>query len=477
MIVSVSDSPNNQGNEANNKTESNQARSFMEDRRVSIMATKFFLEDQQKQLSKEIETIKGSLKGDVSEEDRKKLEERLRQLENEFAENKLNISIIQEEAENTIAELQDAFFQERKDKKKTEDELKNTKENARLQKELSDTRTTQSYIIFSIVASALIIIVSVFYFKNLKINKQKNQLEEKNQKLITTSRIVEQQNKEIQTKNDRLVKQTKELEEKNTKITDSLRYAETIQSSILPNETELNNAFAEHFILYKPKDIVSGDFYWLKQKGNQITIAVGDCTGHGVPGAFMTMIGNTLLNQIFTEDNITDPAEALTTLNAYFVSMLKHNQSGQIREGDGMDIAILNFNLTEKTVTFAGAKHPLYYVKNDELFYIKGTSLSIGTTTAEKTGKTFKSRTIKLEGDEVFYLTSDGFQDQLGLEKSNGSTTSPKKKYMKTRLMDLMVANHHLSMAEQRELYYKEFKQWKGKLEQTDDVLCLAFKF
>ena len=279
--------------------------------------------------------------------------------------------------------------------------------------------------------------------------------------------------KQINEKNDQLVVQTQELEEKNAKITDSIRYARTIQQSILPNPSHMGDAFSEYFIFFVPRDIVSGDFFWFSKRGDEVLITAADCTGHGVPGAFMTVMGNTLLNQIINVNGLTDPAQILTILNNRVRNTLKQQQQGEFRDGDGMDMALMNINLKTGKALFAGAKNPLYYVKDNELLYIKGSNISIGSTLKSE-NKEFKNREIEIEGGEVFYLVSDGFQDQLGgVDPEN---PKKRKKYMKTRFMDFLKSTSVYPLSQQEQMFKEEFYNWKGEHDQTDDVVVISFK-
>jgi serine phosphatase RsbU (regulator of sigma subunit)/streptogramin lyase len=242
---------------------------------------------------------------------------------------------------------------------------------------------------FRIVGVLMIVgIISTFYIA--RIRRSKNQ-----QALL-----------EIQVKD-----RTKELQEKNEKMTDSLRYAETIQKAILPTETDLKEHLPEVFTIYKPLDIVSGDFYWFKNLGDIVYIAVADCTGHGVPGAFMSMIGSSLLSDMVQQNRTLKPCETLELLNVKIRTSLSQQDN---RNSDGMDICFCKINLKTHQVWFSGAKRPLYITKTDGTFKeIKGDRKSIGGREREKdNAKEFTTTEIQLESGDMIYLTSDGYVDQ-----------------------------------------------------------------
>jgi serine phosphatase RsbU (regulator of sigma subunit) len=226
-------------------------------------------------------------------------------------------------------------------------------------------------------------------------------------------------------------------------------------------------------LFFEPKDIVSGDFYWCTQKGDEFILAVADCTGHGVPGAFMTMMGNTLLNNIVNEDNVTDPAKILSLLNTSVQNTLKQQQDEEeLREGDGMDVVLINYNLKIRFVTYAGAKNTLFYTKNNEIITLRGTNISIGSTLSKREN-VFENHIIYLDGGETFYLTTDGFQDQLG--GGEGENTR-RRKYMKSRFMEFLLKISTLPISEQSLTIREEFNTFKGSHIQTDDVTVLGFR-
>lgn len=256
-----------------------------------------------------------------------------------------------------------------------------------------------------------------------------------------------------------------EVEVKHKEILDSVNYAKRIQEAILPDRNEIATCLPNSFVLYKPRDIVSGDFYWFYNKNNQNFIAVVDCTGHGVPGAFMSMIGNTILNQIVKEKGVTDPGMILDLLNQEINHSLKQNQLDSDSR-DGMDVAICCFDFTKSELRFAGAMRPLYCVKNGVLEEFKSDKFSIGGRNYE-IPKKFTTKVFQFEKNDVFYISSDGYADQFSTKN---------KKLMTRKFKDLLASIHQMKMEEQLNFLDNFISEWKGNMEQTDDILVVGIK-
>jgi serine phosphatase RsbU (regulator of sigma subunit) len=268
----------------------------------------------------------------------------------------------------------------------------------------------------------------------------------------------------------------KEIEKQHDNIKDSVRYAQRIQQAILGSEEEAIRNFSNGFIFFKPKDIVSGDFFWFSQqfvnttpkKSYRIMIAA-DCTGHGVPGAFMTVMGNSLLDEIVNERHIVEPSQILRELDKKVINTLQKQSTTQ---NDGMDMAILVIeerNTGDKFFHFAGAKNPLYYVRNGEIHEIKGAKFPIGSSQFKKE-KTFMTSSMPLLDGDIFYLASDGYQDQFGGREAQS------RKFMVKKFRHLLERISSLNFNEQRAILEQEFEEWKGKYEQTDDVLVIGLQ-
>ncbi len=264
----------------------------------------------------------------------------------------------------------------------------------------------------------------------------------------------------------------KEVSEKNKEITDSINYAKRIQQSILPPEEEVAKHLKDCFILYQPKDIVSGDFYWsinttTSNTGTALNIiAAADCTGHGIPGAFMSMLGYTLLNQTIKNPGINSPADVLDFLNSELPKNLKsYGQEATIR--DGMDIALCAIDSSANKLYFAAANNPAWVIRNNELIELKPNKQAItaGTDIAKKP---FTTTSFDLQKNDCIYIFTDGYADQFGGPKG--------KKFKYKQLEQLLIANTTKTMKEQKQFLQQAFDNWKGELEQVDDVLIVGIR-
>ena len=269
---------------------------------------------------------------------------------------------------------------------------------------------------------------------------------------------------ELDLRTTEVVKKSELLEEKNKNITDSINYALRIQKSILPSDELLKEHFPESFILYKPRDIVSGDFYWHQQIGNKFLVACADCTGHGVPGAFMSMISSTLLKEIAKQYRLTNPANFLTKLDELLNKTLV--QSDEKRIHDGLDLSLCVFDLKTNELSFSGAYRPVIIYKDGILERFKTSSFSIGGNDFME--KEFKTTKIQLKPGDIVYLFSDGYPDQFGGIKG-------KKMYLKG-FESVLKENLHLPMDVQRENLKDFLQDWKKGQKQVDDILVMGIK-
>ena len=291
--------------------------------------------------------------------------------------------------------------------------------------------------------------------KTIRQEQEKKQLLE-NQKTILEFEVKERTREVLDQKNV--------IEIKNREVTESLHYAKRIQAAILPDIKKINQSLQDLFILYLPKDIVSGDFYSFAQRDEKIIVAAADCTGHGVAGAFMSMIGTALLNQIVNEKGITEPSEILTQLNDGIVTSLKQRESEM---NEGMDIALCTINNKSKTLQYSGANRPLWIIRNNEFQYYKPNKIPIGGQQYNKTDG-FMQHNITLEQGDSIYLFSDGYVDQFGGDLG--------KKFMTKKFRELLLSVQHLSMNEQKEYLLNTLIKWKGKHDQVDDILVIGIK-
>lgn len=258
-----------------------------------------------------------------------------------------------------------------------------------------------------------------------------------------------------------VVQKSLELEEKNKDITASIRYAERIQRAMLPKE----DTFPETFVLFMPKDIVSGDFYWMYDNGDIQFMAVVDCTGHGVPGAFMSIIGHNSLNKVVREYGLTRPSAILDQLNNEVMKALLQRHEKAIT--DGMDLALIAFNKKNLTLEYAGAYHPLYLVRNGEVIIYKADRFPIGMRMLDEK-KHFTNHEVEIMPGDMLYMFSDGYADQFG--------SDDKKKYKSANIKKFLASIWHLPVNEQRERLEREIMTWKGNLNQVDDILFIGTK-
>ena len=259
-----------------------------------------------------------------------------------------------------------------------------------------------------------------------------------------------------------------DIKEKNKKISDSINYAQRIQTSILPDTSFIQRHFPRSFIFYRPKDVVSGDFPWFVQKDETFYVAAVDCTGHGVPGALLSFIGYFLLNNIVNIDNHFNAAKILELLHQGVRSTLKQNEEGN-NGRDGMDLALCKIDKEKKTIQFAGAHNPLYLLRNGELIEYKGTRKGIGgKPLLKKKEKDFENHEIPYEDGDKIFIFSDGLPDQLGGER--------RKKYQSKRIREALTEQEDLSMAHFEKHFSSDFYKWMGDEKQVDDVLLIGIE-
>ena len=273
--------------------------------------------------------------------------------------------------------------------------------------------------------------------------------------------------KELVIRTKEVVEQKVEIEHKNRDITDSINYAQRIQASILPPISKIEANFSESFVFYQPRDIVSGDFYWFDRLNeNKFLIVCADSTGHGVPGAFMSMIGTTLIKDICMRPNVTSPSDVLETLDREITSTLNQNLDQKNKSTDGMDITVCEFDLKTRHLRFASAMRPIMMLHKEELVYIRGSRNSIGGYYTEH--KSFENQLYQLDPGDIIYLFSDGYPDQFGGPIG--------KKYKMVRLKNLLTDICDKPMKEQYKHVKNNFNLWKGEYEQVDDVLFMGIK-
>jgi len=298
--------------------------------------------------------------------------------------------------------------------------------------------------------------------QKLELEKYLVQLKEYNE---TLEQKVHERTVELFGKNEILEKQKNEIETQKNDLTTSIHYARQIQSAVFPAKDILSANLPEHFILFKPLDIVSGDFYWFKQFNNAFYIAASDCTGHGVPGAFMSILGITSLNEIVNTSKTISTGEVLNLLRNNVKKTLgqSHNNSS-VR--DGIEMALCKVDFENQKIQFSGAFRPLYMIRDNELLDIKGDNMPIGIYDEEMP---FSSMEMTFKKDDIIYLFSDGYVDQIG--------GTERKTFKSKRFKELLLDIYRLSMNEQMNLLEKKIEEWRGGIEQIDDILIIGIRF
>jgi len=369
-------------------------------------------------------------------------------------------SVLNEKNSRLIATIKTLYETDKKEKEiqilKQDQEIKD-KEYKR------QTYFNYSLIVGLILSIILLVVIYIAFVSKRKANrllsKQKDEIETQNVQ-------IEQQRSNIEIKNKNLEEAYQIIENYIGKITDSIRYAEQIQKSILPDLDKLNGVFQETFTFYKPKDIVSGDFYWYSIKGSKVFLALADCTGHGVPGAFMSIIGIDLLNQIVNQQGCDKPNEILSFLNNELREKLRKGKEELILK-DSIDIALCIVDLNTREVCYSGALIPLFIFNDGEIIEVKPDYTSLGTSN-RLFNKEFRVNKFTLNSNSWIYLSTDGYIDQFGGENH--------KKYMRSRFIQYLLKINEFPACIQREELEKQFETWMGVNEQIDDVLVWGIK-
>ncbi|MCK4661510.1 MAG: PAS domain S-box protein [Bacteroidales bacterium] len=284
-------------------------------------------------------------------------------------------------------------------------------------------------------------------------------------KLKNAEEQIEAQKDEIQAQRDLAVNQRDELSFQKQEIIDSIIYAKRIQNAILPSKVIIDKMLSEYFILYEPRDIVSGDFYWITNVNGKTIVAATDCTGHGVPGAFMSLIGITFLNEIVNNIKNIKPNVILNKLREYIISSLQQTgREGEAR--DGMDISLCIIDWEKNILQYSGANNPLFIISNNELTEIKADKMPISIH--RRGHESFTNHTIHYNNGDIIYMFTDGYTDQFG--GPNG------KKFKIQKFKDLLLSIKNIDMIDQNKLLRNTLRNWQGKLEQVDDILVMGIK-
>lgn len=308
------------------------------------------------------------------------------------------------------------------------------------QKALSDSdKKRQNIIILSVVLVLLIVsIFSLFLFKRFKITNQQKEI------ISAQKELVEEHQKEI---------------------SDSINYAKRIQTSFLANELEFKKYFTDYFILFNPKDVVSGDFYWTASVDSKFYVAVADSTGHGIPGAFMSLLNISLLNEAVLSRNYTSTVDILNFVRKILILGLKPDETGQ-GGNDGMDCVLFCIDFKTLEMEFSGANNPLWIIRNEEVVELKADKMPVGRSPREAVS--FTSQKFQLQKNDLIYAFTDGYADQFGGPKA--------KKFKYKQLEEIILSNHSKHLREQNTILNTTFNNWKGNLEQVDDVCVIGLR-
>jgi len=305
---------------------------------------------------------------------------------------------------------------------------------------------TRIWKIAAICALIVMVVIGIIIFWNRSLQKQIAKRIEAEEKLQASLKEIHHQ---------KLI-----VEEKSQEITDSIEYAKTIQSAILPSSKVIDEFLKDSFVLYKPKDIVAGDFYWIEAKADRILFAVADCTGHGVPGAMISVVCNNALNRSVREYNLSDPGKILDKAREIVIQEFEKSET-EVR--DGMDIAICS--LIEDKLEYAGAHNPLWIIRNGILLETKANKQPIGKF---ENLQPYKTHSFQLEKGDTIYIFSDGYSDQFGGTRG--------KKYKTTNFKNFLLSIQENSMEKQLSLLDAEFEKWRGSMEQIDDVCVIGLR-
>jgi serine phosphatase RsbU (regulator of sigma subunit) len=358
----------------------------------------------------------------------------------------LKDSIYQQETNKNNADLMKKYESVKKDKEIIE-------QNTQLELGKADSAKKENQRNIFIIAALLLVIISVFVLRvyiqkrrsNIEISKKNTLLEEKNNEIVAQKNIIEEKNKDI---------------------LDSINYAKRIQTALLPSEEVFNALFSDSFVLFQPRDIVSGDFFWCHQKDNYIFFTAADCTGHGVPGGFMSMLGMALLEEVINEKKIYEPADILDMLRLKIIHALKQKNEGGENK-DGMDMILCRMDKVTGELVYAAANNPLWIVDHAGKFTeYRADKQPVGISTENV--KQFNQQRVMLNKGDAIYAFTDGYADQFGGPKG--------KKFKYKPLLELMVSNHDKTMSAQKQILKARFEEWKGELEQVDDVCIIGIR-
>jgi len=299
-----------------------------------------------------------------------------------------------------------------------------------------------------------------------KVYERTIEIELQKQNILEVNKLLNEHKEELIVQRDMAAEQRDQIAEQRREIMDSIHYAQRIQNAILPNQTLMDEIFPDHFVFFRPRNVVSGDFYWTTKKGNKTVVVAADCTGHGVPGAFMSMLGISFLNEIVLKREIETASEILNELRQNIKFIL--SQTGVVGEQrDGMDMALCIIDYEAMELQFAGANNPLCLVRAGEMIEYKADKMPVGIYVTGKE-KDFTNHLIPLQNGDMLYLFSDGYHDQFGGEDNSKFKSKPFKQLL-TKLSAMPVE-------QQKELLIETHERWKGNWNQLDDILVIGIR-
>ncbi len=380
----------------------------------------------------------------------------------------LKDTLYREKVSKKINKLEKKYLREKKNKEIKLRDLELAKNKEKIKK--------QQVTIFAFIAGFIIILVSVFliYLQNKKIKNANKKLKEKNIEINQQKEEIISQRDEIISQRDEIIRKSQKIESQNKHIKSSINYAAKIQKALITQNEIFNKLLPDNFIFFKPRDIVSGDFYWAKKidNTNKVAFAVADCTGHGVPGAFMSVLGisflNEILNNLISNNNLKNITSAII-LNKLRnkIKIVLHQKDEKSVTKDGMDMIMCIIDFNKNELQFAGANNPVYIIRDNKLTELKADRMPIGISFSKK--RDFKNHKFKLKKNDIIYGFSDGFYDQFGGKKN--------QKYFKSNFKKFLLSIQNLSLQDQKKALNKEFNTWMaGKYEQIDDVIVLGVK-
>lgn len=376
-------------------------------------------------------------------------------------------SILNQEQLNLISELTSQYQFEQQEQEIEKQQIILDKQQAEIK---AQDLQKQFFIGIIIGVGLFLVVVSYFLYQRNKANKilseQQSEIKEKNEELLTSQEELQQNMEELQATQEVLEKQKDILEVKNNQILRSIRYAQTIQTAILPSNHQIQDIFPNSFLIFRPKDIVSGDFYWFSQHGERKLVAAMDCTGHGVPGAFMSLVGNDVLNEIIIQNNIIDPATILFYLNQEIRKKLNQAQGANNDGMDGGFCLVEPLNNNQYKITYAGAKNQLFIAENGEMQEIKGDRKFIGGTYVNDQQE-FTSHERIISSSSMLYLSTDGYIDQAG----------PNRKRFSSRRLKLLIQEvWHCPPTEQKKAFVETLEKHQQQTQQRDDITLIGIQ-